>query len=240
MLPILLIKTGDTYPEIKSVHGDFESMIAACVPESGPEIVVYDAREASDLPVLSDYIGVIITGSHSMVTEKEPWSEHLLPFIRQMFQVEIPVFGICYGHQLISKAMGGSVAYHKQGIQAGTVAIALTDEAQYDPIFSQLPRTFSGNVGHSQSVIELPEVATLLASNHHESHEAIRLGKVMWGVQFHPEFTQSITRQYIGLSQAAIGATDQNVETLISECGETPESRSLIERFVNFAISRAL
>ena len=240
MPPILLVKTGDTHPQIKAVHGDFEDMIAACLPEASPEMTVYDARTQLDFPPLSDFCGVIITGSHSMVTDEEPWSERLLPFLREVYQAQIPVLGICYGHQLISKAMGGRVAYREQGIQAGTISVTLTDASKQDPIFSQLPQTFFGNVGHSQAVIELPEGAVLLAHNHSEPHEAIRIGNMMWGVQFHPEFTQAITRQYIELSQEVIASAGYDLEELLAHCVETPDSNDLIKRFVDFAVSQAL
>ena len=232
---ILLIKTGDTFPKIKAAHGDFDEMIAACSTDSSQEITVYDARKQSIYPELSDFSGVIITGSHSMVTDEEPWSEKLLPYIREMYEREIPVLGICYGHQLITKAMGGSVGYRKQGIQSGTVSVELTDEAQLDPIFSQLPPTFSGNVGHSQAATTLPEGAVLLAHNHREPHEAIRLGKAMWGIQFHPEFTQAISRQYIELSNAEIESSKQDPKALWNDCTETPVSQSIISRFIKYA-----
>ena len=239
MTSILLIKTGDTFPEIKSIHGDFEEMIKACVPGDSPEITVYDARKQLVLPPLSDYAGVILTGSHSMVTDEEDWSERLIPYIREMSQLETPVLGICYGLQLIAKAMGGTVDYDKQGIQSGMVSVMLTDDAQQDPIFSQLPATFYTNVGHSQVVTVLPEGTVLLARNYKETYEAMRIGKSMWGIQFHPEFTQAISRQYIELSQEAIQSTDQNLETLWENCSETPESRSLISRFVTYALEQS-
>lgn len=240
MPPILLVKTGDTYPQIKAVHGDFEDMIAACLPEGSPEIMVYDARVQQGFPPLSDFCGVIITGSHSMVTDEAPWSEGLLAFIREMYQTQIPVLGICYGHQLIAKAMGGQVDYRQQGIQAGTVSVALTEAAHEDPIFSQLPSTFSVNVGHSQAVMTPPQDASLLACNQQEPHGAIRIGKMMWGVQFHPEFTQAIMRQYIELSQEVMVSAGLDPAELMAQSEETPECSELIGRFADFAVSRGL
>lgn len=234
---ILLIKTGDTFSQIKDIHGDFETMIAACLPDTGPEMTVYDARDQAPLPDLSEFVGVIITGSHSMVSDQEDWSERLLPYIREMYRSDIPVLGICFGHQLIATAMGGEVAFHEKGIEAGSVEAQLTETGRQDALLGQLPDNFLVNVGHQQTVTKLPEKAVLLAENRFEPHESFRIGQAMWGIQFHPEFTQAISRQYIELFPEPIQAAGHDAQVLWDSCVETPESRSLIRRFVELAVN---
>ena len=120
MKKLQIIKTGDTFPEIKAVDGDFEDMFASSLEGIDVNITVYDARGQQPLPKPSDYAGVIITGSHSMVTDCEPWSERLLPFIRKVHETKLPTLGVCYGHQLIAKALGGVIDLHPDGPQAGS------------------------------------------------------------------------------------------------------------------------
>ena len=231
----LLIKTGDTFPEVKAEHGDFEAMIADCIPDT--PMTIYDARNMQTLPDISNYCGVIITGSHAMVSDEAAWSERLLPYLRMLLQTEVPVLGICFGHQLLAKAVGGAVAFHPHGIEAGSVDIHLNEAGQQDALLGQLPATFKGNVGHYQSVLRLPDEAVLLAGNEFEPHEAFRLGRCMWGVQFHPEFTQAISRQYTQLSYQEIKESGADPEAIWENCVPTPQAKQLLQHFVTLAKS---
>ncbi len=231
MSNILLIKMGDTFPGLQANHGDFEDMIKACLNHTNAAITVYDARTSAPQPKLEDFKGVIITGSHSMVTECEPWSEALLPYIRSMKENNIPVFGICYGHQLIAKALGGEVGFHPNGPEPGSVNVMLTDAGKADNLLSKAPDTFKVNVAHLQTVLKLPPNATLLAANEFEPHQAFRLGNI-WSVQFHPEFTREITQYYVTEIADLIKEHGQDPEQVNNACQDTLESRDLLVKFV--------
>jgi len=231
MRKILLIKMGDTFPGLKALQGDFEDMISNCLSDIHVEISVYDARTDLPQPQLSEFQGVIVTGSHSMVTACEPWSEALLPYISEMQQQKIPVFGICYGHQLIAKALGGEVGFHPLGPEPGTVDVSLTTAGKKDSLLGLAPTVFPVNVAHSQTVTKLPPGATLLAANSFEPHQAFRLGNI-WAVQFHPEFTREITQYYIDEIADDIRKFSGDPQKIRSACTDTATSRELLIAFV--------
>ena len=231
MTNILLIKMGDTFEGLQKTHGDFEDMIKACLKETPSSIHVYDARTSDAQPNLDDFHGVIVTGSHSMVTECEPWSEALLPYIRSMQAKNIPVFGICYGHQLIAKALGGEVGFHPKGPEPGSVEVSLTQAGKTDSLLGSAPEQFKVNVAHLQSVLTLPPEATLLAANDFEPHHAFRVGNI-WAVQFHPEFTREITQYYVDEIADLIKDQGQDPEQVSNACENTMESRELLIQFV--------
>jgi GMP synthase (glutamine-hydrolysing) len=232
MHKILLIKLGDTFPELKCAKGDFEEMISACLQDEGKQFTleVFDARKDLALSGLENISGVILTGSHSMVTACEPWSERLIPYIKAMQLRNLPVLGICYGHQLIAKALGGEVDFHPLGPEPGTVNVCLTAAGKKDKLLGTLPDIFSVNVAHSQSVISLPENAVLLAMNHFEPHQAFRIGNI-WGIQFHPEFDQAITQYYVDEIAAEIEKYAGDPEKIRDACKDTEYSRSLLGKF---------
>ncbi len=195
--PLLILKVGSTHPHIAAELQDFEHWIQAGLQDDSLPVTVVDPREGEALPAQADIAGVVITGSHSMVSDREPWSETAAAWLRDTVAAEVPVLGICYGHQLLAHALGGEVGYHPQGIELGTVPVSLHEAAQDDPLFAGLPTQFDAQAAHRQSVQRLPDGATLLAGNHFEPHHAFRFGTRAWGVQFHPEFGEAATRAYL-------------------------------------------
>ena len=235
MKSLLIIKTGNTFPEIKALHGDFEDMFAAGLDGIGADLTVYDARELQALPELTNYDAVIITGSHSMATDCEPWSERLLPHLRSLHQTKTPTLGVCYGHQLIAKALGGEIDFHPFGPQAGSTKITLTQAGKADELLGLSPQSFKVNAGNSQRITKLPPEAVLLAGNGFEPHQAIRFGDVMWGLQFHPEFNRRITRAYIDRTAEVLKKHGRDVEGIKASCTDTIDSRGILINFMRFA-----
>jgi GMP synthase (glutamine-hydrolysing) len=196
-LPLLIVKTGDTLDTLRSTIGDFEQWVQAGLGTTHLPVQVLDARQHGDLPAPTALAGVILTGSHAMVSDHEPWSEALVPWLRTLVDQGTPVLGICYGHQLLAHALGGQVGYHPNGLELGSVDITLTPAAQADALFSGLPPCLQAHVVHAQTVRTLPPDAVHLAANAHEPHHAFRAGRQAWGVQFHPEFSTTAMQGYV-------------------------------------------
>ena len=130
------------YEVITEQSGDFEQWIVNGLGDHPFEVIVVDPRNTDVFPAIESVAGAIITGSHSMVTDREPWSENLASWLRSAVSGNTPILGICYGHQLLAHAMGGGVNYHPKGIELGTVPICLTSEAKDDPLFHSLPNSY--------------------------------------------------------------------------------------------------
>lgn len=219
---IILLKTGSTHPGIRQRFGDFEDWFLQAW--TGCDVTLVNAVTAAELPTLVGDEGVVITGSPAMVTDREPWSEKLAAWLADSAHGQVPILGVCYGHQLLAHALGGSVYWHPQGREIGTVEIALEPSARQDPLLGILPVNFSAQVTHAQSVKTLPPGATLLARNAFEPHQAFRLGEATWGVQFHPEFSAEVMRAYIEETGA-----DQ---TLLGQITSADANHNLLQRFV--------
>lgn len=229
--PLLIVKTGSTHTEIAASWGDFEDWIAAGLGSALP-IRVIDPRTGAALPDPSRVTGVIVTGSHSMVTDREPWSEQTAEWLRAAVAAQTPVLGICYGHQLLAHALGGEVDFHPGGIELGTVDVTLTPAAQADPLFQGLPPQFGGQAAHRQSVRRLPPGAVHLAGNAFEPHQAYRIGRHAWGVQFHPEFGVPATAAYVRMNAPATGP--------MPPVRPTPHAASLLPRFARLVRAAAM
>ena len=180
MKKLLIIKTGSSDQHVINKCGDCDMRIAQCAGIPYDDIRVISVYENA-VPILPDDIaGIIITGSPSMVTALEPWGVATAQWLKQVVKMNIPVLGICFGHQLLAHTFGGSVDYHELGEEKGEVEIRLTEEGKKDPLLGVLPEHFSAYASHFQTVTRLPQNAVILT-------HALRFKDNVWGVQFHPE-----------------------------------------------------
>lgn len=230
--PLLIVLTGNTFPEISASQGDFADWIAAGLTTTQPCFFV-DARDNAELPPPSTLAGVVVSGSHAMVSDCADWSERLASWLRACVETKIPVLGICYGHQLLAHAMGGKVGYREQGIEIGTHAVTLAAGAAGDVMFQSMPQHFPAQLVHAQSVLTLPPGAVLLASSAEEAHQAFRIGCSAWGVQFHPEFSANAMRGYIRQKASDLTKQQREPEVLISTVQETSQAASLLRLFAS-------
>ncbi len=197
MTKLTIIKLGETFPDLANRVGDFEDWIARGLGRPAERLDLVDARHGCSLPAPTALSAVVLTGSHRMVTDLEEPGRRVALWLRGIVEAAVPILGICYGHQLLAHAMGGTVGPNPLGPEIGTREIELTAEADTDPLFRNMPSPFLAHCCHEQSVLSPPPGAAVLAANPHDSCHAFRIGTSAWGVQFHPEFTADICGQYL-------------------------------------------
>ena len=236
--PFLILETGQPVPSMRR-HGRFPHWIrvAAGLPADGAVVVNVEHGEA--LPSRLGFAGVLITGSGAMVTERHEWSERSAAWLREAAHAGTPVFGICYGHQLLAHALGGEVGYNPAGREMGTVDIQLQPQAAGDPLFGGLPAQFAAQATHLQSVLRTPEGATVLAQSGQDGCHAFRWGDAAWGVQFHPEFATTHMRGYVDAKHDALAREGRCARRLSRTISATPQARRVLRRFVRHARSIA-
>ncbi|KQW54097.1 glutamine amidotransferase [Variovorax sp. Root411] len=229
--PLVIVKLGDTFETLRAQHGDFEHWIADGLGTRTLPLLVVDPRRGDALPDPARVSGVVVTGSHAMVSHRDPWSEATAAWLAQLVAHDTPVLGICYGHQLLAHALGGEAGNHPGGVEVGTVTVTLEEAAATDPLLRDLPAQFPAHVVHWQSALRLPEGAVRLAGNDHEPVHAFRIGKHAWGVQFHPEFDAEAMRGYIDLLADDLAAAGVDPATLRERVGPTDTAAGLLGRF---------
>lgn len=231
MKKILIIKTGETTPEILARRGDFEDWIISGMGVDKEAASVVDVVRGADLPGPDDVAGVVITGSHDMVTDRLDWSERTAKWLPGVVSRGIPVLGICYGHQLLAHAMGGCVGNNPRGLEFGNTTIDLIETAWTDPLLKDFPSPLEVHASHSQTVLELPEGAVHLASNPMDSNHAFRIGECAWGIQFHPEFDADIMTEYIDAFHDWLVENGADPDSLLKNCHDIPDNPRLLKRF---------
>ncbi|MFV5515929.1 glutamine amidotransferase [Acinetobacter gerneri] len=230
---IYLIQLGSPPQDIRESQGDISEWFYAALKDYINHIEVIRVFAGDTLPKPNSHSVAILTGSWSMVTDNEPWSEKTAEWIRNAVLLHMPLFGICYGHQLIAHALGGRVDYHPKGIEIGCKNIELSALAKHDPLLKGLPMHFPAYLTHRQTIIQLPAEALVFGSSVHDPHQIVRYNPTTISTQFHPEFTFRIAETMIVLRQTQLYKEGLNINSLCKSLKHsTPEASKILANFV--------
>ncbi|WP_233161295.1 MULTISPECIES: glutamine amidotransferase [unclassified Achromobacter] len=235
MLPVLILHTGDPNPSLTQRFGGYAAFMqaAAGLDDADVRIVAVHLGERPDAP--RHYRAALITGSPANVTDRAPWGEDTAQWLRQAAQEGLPMFGICYGHQLLAHALGGRVDYNPAGREIGTRQLECVAD---DPLLEGLPRAFPVQTMHEQTVVDLPPGAQVLARSAMDGRQLLRLGPNIVSTQFHPEFAVDFMREHLRQYADLYAGEQIDAGAVADDLRPTPESASLLRRFLHIYAAR--
>lgn len=235
MKPVLILRTGRAPEPIRARHGDFPHWFRLGTQLPPERLHIIDATTDEPLPAPGDVAGAMITGAAAMVTDRAAWSERAADWIREAMNRQLPLFGVCFGHQLMAHALGGEVGYLPGGREIGSVPTELLDAAASDPLARQLPARFRTQTTHEQSVLTPPDGAIVLSRSARDPHHFLRYGPHAVSVQFHPEFSADVMRAYIRRKWHDLQREGADPQQLFNAVAATPVARSLLRRFARLS-----
>ncbi len=182
----------------------------------------------------SDVAGVVLSGSPRDAWGPDPVNEVLCGVIHRCRTRRIPFLGVCYGHQLLGRALGGRVGRDPAGWELGTVPLRLTPAGERSPLFRGIPAEFQALQSHADAVLELPPGCELLASGTHTEIQSFSCESLLFGVQFHPETSPGILKflwgPRVGAWRGRIGFDlDRRLESL----EPAPVAAGVLSNFIN-------
>ena len=189
-----ILKPGSTFVEMIVRFGDYDAWFTRAL---GKAVETRVHGPDGRLPDPDSADAWIITGARGSVLDDDVGVDRLLEWIRGLVEEEIPLLGVCYGHQAVAAALGGRVERHPGGWEMGTVEVELTEAGRSDPLFAGFPARFQVQTTHEDQVVEAPPEATLLAWNDHSPVQALAIGLACRTVQFHPEVDAPIARDFV-------------------------------------------
>jgi len=176
-MQIGILQTGHAPDALIRTAGDYPAMFARLLDGRGLTFRTW-AVVGGEFPVgIHDAQGWLITGSRHGAYEDHPWIPPLEAFIRDAYAASVPLVGICFGHQIIAKAMGGRVEKYRGGWAVGPTPYDFDGD------------TLTLNAWHQDQVVEKPPQARVIASNDFCENAALLYGDRAFTVQAHPEFT---------------------------------------------------
>jgi GMP synthase (glutamine-hydrolysing) len=186
---------------------------ALSLHDEGLDFLALNVADGEQLPAgvaLGDFDGIVITGSPLNVYDPVPPVMRQIELARRAFESEVPIYGSCWGLQLIAAALGGSVRRNPRGREIG-IARNITRNAQGrgHPLFAGKAEAFDALCSHQDEVHVLPHGATVLAYNGASAIQAaeISLGaRSFLGLQYHPEHTLATTAAIIAARAERLAA----------------------------------
>lgn len=188
-----------------------------------------------------DYAAIIISGSPYTVRAEDfairgLWLRKTKEFLRQAVEDKIPVLGICFGAQILARALGGDVERIRPR-EVGCVKAFRRPGSVEDYLFKGLPSEFWVHENHEDFITNLPSNGVLLAENE-RGIQAFRVGQCAWGVIFHPERDPEVTRNYLEKKKGEFKEQGLDPEQLIKDVRPTPEAAKILTNFLDYVLSR--
>ena len=145
---------------------------------------------------LSGHAGLLVLGGAMNATDEvaTPWLAPTKALVREAVEHEVPVLGICLGHQIVADALGGSVEPNPNGPQRDLLEHGWTDDAVDDLLFATRP----GPAAHwnNDVVTRPPSGAAVLSRAPGGEVQVLRFGVRAWGIQSHPEVDEQILARW--------------------------------------------
>lgn len=150
--------------------------------ENGAEVTSTD-RAGTEASRFNEFDGVALSGAPDMMSEQST-QRKFRPEVDAIRDAQVPVLGVCFGHQLMAHAFGSVVVKNKEHVLRFVKTTALVS----DPLFSGLPRDMMLLESREEVVQALPASFRLLARSETSPIAAMKHDRrPLYGVQFHPE-----------------------------------------------------
>ncbi len=174
------------------------------------------------------------SGEYNISDGSLPHLKETLAFFGEVVDRRRPMFGSCFGFQLLVAALGGTVVRDEARAEIGTCTVCLTEAGRRDELFGRLPTCFGAPEGHKERADRWPESALLLAESE-MAPQALRIPKApIWATQFHPELSAEENRRrylrYGALYRHLLG--EEEFQRTLNRFQPTPEVEGLLADFV--------
>lgn len=230
-MKIGVLQCDDVHEDLQPAHGNYPLMFERALRGVLPECVlsVYRVLDGQMPSETDECDAWLITGSKFGVYDGLPWIDTLCGFIRTLWQQKRPLFGVCFGHQLMARALGGTVVKSEKGWGLGLSFNQVMERKSWmQPFQSHLDLL----VSHQDQVTALPPQGQVLASSDFCPYYLVQYDDCFLSVQGHPEFCAAYCRALMDMRQAILPPA--RVRAALASLKTEPDSQLMMQWIAQF------
>ncbi|XP_054804791.1 gamma-glutamyl peptidase 5-like [Prosopis cineraria] len=199
-----LLQAAKDSEYVKKVYGGYLNVYMEAFGEEGQRWDLFKVYEGEfpDFTQLHKYHGFVVTGSAHDAHSNDLWVLKLCLLLQTLDAMHKNVLGICFGHQVLCRALGGRVGRAYTGWDIGIRKVSIVDRdlatfrymemKEEEEEEEDLPDCLSIIEIHQDEVYEIPEGAQVIASSDKTRVEMFAIADHILGIQGHPEYTKDI------------------------------------------------
>jgi len=197
-----ILEMGRSSAALTQSHGSYPELLSFLLLRQSKDFTftTYPVLEGLLPADVAQHDGWLVTGSPHGVYDGLPWIAPAEEFLRKAMTAHRPIVGICFGHQLLAQALGGTVIKSPKGWGLGL------HEYTWQPM-SGRSGSFVLPASHQDQVVALPPTGTVLAASSHCAYAALAYGNDALTFQAHPEFTLAYQQDSLRLKEEVGGIT---------------------------------
>lgn len=225
-----ILEPGVTPDDLLDTHGTMPEMAQRLFGPLDPSLRFSTWRVVDgafpDTVTAAD--GWLVMGSKHGVYEDLPWMRTLKDFLRGAIAADVPVVGICFGHQILAEAMGGKVVKSERGWGCGVHRYTLSDGGE-----------IAIAAMHQDQVIEVPPDAAVIATSEFCPIAGLDYGGRALSFQPHPEFADAFVRDLVA-SRRGGSIPEPVADVALSSIGGPTDRESLGRHIIEFFRGRQI
>lgn len=189
-------------------------------------------------------IPIIISGGMTEVTSDKNWIQASRKYIRNIIlnnqkckqKQRQPLFGICFGAQLITESFHPGSVQYLDDPEIGLTTVKIVRE---HPIFKGFPNEFQGYTFHYNQILPL-KVFSLLSVFKHCNHQFVQVFEIpnssSFGVQFHPELELTNFNRLMKTYRQLLHKLGMNYKEILEQVTNIPSTCKLLHNFMQITL----
>ena len=221
-MKIGILQAGETPEEMRERHGDYNDVFMRLLAGRGFEFSTYRVFDGLLPDDVTDCDGWLITGSKFGVYEGHNWIPPFEDFLRRTFNADVPIIGVCFGHQILAQALGGKVEKFSGGWSVGAVDYVVGANGEKATVMAW----------HQDQITRLPAGATVIGQSDFCQYAMLAYGDRVLSIQPHPEFTTEFMKDLLASKRDIL--PPEIAELAIESIGTTLTSPAIADQFETF------